>query len=119
MSKYILVMSLLFGCSNECPDKKFAEKFEKTINTLELLKSKGITQSNNLDSINIASQIITALTGVRPNLSHDYTVAYLEENFKNDTTQWRKWYEENKCKVNEATFDSTALRVRSNYKQQK
>ena len=119
MSKYILAISLLFaGCRNQCPDKKFAEKFENTIKTLELLKSNGITQNNNLDSINIADQIITSLTGIRPHISHDYTVAYLEKDFKNDTTEWHKWYEENKCKVNETTFDSTALRIRSNYKTQ-
>lgn len=115
MIKYILVASILFGGCNQCDDNKFVEKFEKTIKTLEVLKSDGITKSNTFDSVKIASQIISALTDIRPRISYNYTVIYSEENFKGDTSKWNKWYKENKCKVTEARYDAVSSRVRYNY----
>ena len=116
MIKYILAMCLLFGECQKCPGKKFELKFQETIKRLELLKSNGITPDNTVDSIKIASQVITTLTGIKPNISYDYTVVYLEKDFENDTSQWSKWYQENKCKVNEAKFDSIYKRVKLTYK---
>jgi hypothetical protein len=108
-------MFLLFDSCYQCPDKNFEAKFNNTIKTLELLKTEGITPRNNIDSIKIASQILTSLTGIRPHIAYNYTVTYLEKDFENDSNEWHKWYEENKCKMNEAMFDSTALKVRANY----
>jgi len=115
MIRYIIVISFLSACNKQCTDKYFIEKFDKTIKVLEQLKSNGITQYNTIDSIKIASQIITTLTGIRPHISYDYTVVYHEKDFQKDSAQWYKWYEENKCKVTKKTFDDISFRIRSNY----
>lgn len=115
MIKYILVAVILFAGCNQCDDKIFVEKFEKTIKSLELLKSDGITQSNTLDSVKIASEIITSLTGTRPRISFNYTAVYSEEKFKADTIKWHKWYKENRCNMTGSVFDAVSSKVRSNY----
>jgi hypothetical protein len=115
MIKIIFFLFLFSESCHQCDDKNFDAKFKYTINKLELLKSEGISFQNTIDSIKISSQILSSLTGIKPHISFDYTVTYLEKDFKNDSTKWYRWHEKNKCSVTVATFDSIASKVRSNY----
>lgn len=116
MIKYSLIIGILFWGCNQCGDKNFEISFNQTINKLERLKSNGISQNNNVDSVTVASNVIFTLTTIRPQLSFDYTATYLEKDFKSDSIKWRAWYENNKCKMTRQIFDSVYEKAKLDYK---
>jgi hypothetical protein len=115
MTKYILAIYVLGVSCFQCPDRNFEMKFAHTLKKLELLKNNGITPTNTMDSVKIASRIIEMLTGIRPKISYNYTVTYLEKDYKSDSIQWHTWYHENKCKITEATYDTICNRAKTKY----
>lgn len=106
---------LFFGCK-PCADSGFYLKFQNQIRKMELLKSEGISVKNSTDSVDIASQTLFLITGVKAKISRNYTFLYYHDDFKNDSLQWNNWYVQNKCKVTEAFFDSIYSQVTLNYK---
>ena len=116
MIKFVFIISFLFGHCCQCHDQYFEMRFKEVIKKLELLKSAGITSTNNIDSIKIASQVLSSLTGARPHISYNYTVTYSEKDFRIDSIKWNEWYQKNKCKVSKQLFDSIYQHILLNYK---
>jgi hypothetical protein len=110
---FFLVLAL--GC-RPCEDIRFKSKFQNQIRKLEMLKSYGVSAANTTDSIDIASNTLFLITGTKAKISRNYTYLYYHEDFTTDSTKWNRWYEENRCKVTEALFDSIYSIVIESYK---
>jgi len=118
MKKYLAGICLLsFGC-RPCADSNFKAKFQNQIEKLELLKFEGVSLQNSTDSIDVASQTVFLITGVKPKILRNFSYAYYEDDFKNDSIKWSNWYEQNKCNVNEAFFDSIYLKAKVTYQEE-
>jgi hypothetical protein len=100
--KFLIAFCLIgLGC-RPCINRDFQLKFQNQIKKLELLKSEGVSLHNSTDSIDIASETLFLITGIKAKISRNYTFLYYADDFKNDSIKWNNWYEQNKCKVNEA-----------------
>lgn len=118
MIKFVITFSLIgMGC-RPCIDRNFQLKFQKQIKKLELLKSEGVSLQNSTDSINIASETLFSITGIKAKISRNFTFLYNANDFTSDSIKWNNWYEQNKCEVNETSFDSIYSRVFLAYKAQ-
>ena len=111
--KYLLCTFIFFlSCNASCSiDLIFNESFNKAIKRLEKLQLQGVSLENPKDSVEISGEILNQLTGHKPLLREDYSLSYLDSDFKNDLKIWRSWYKKNKCALTKKDFDDASQKA--------
>lgn len=110
-----MAITLLASCKESCEvDANFKNVFDISINKVnEYDKFRGTVSDSMKSNFYFSTEYLEKLTQIKANFQWTDVLPYYESRSqcRADIKNWRKWYEENKCRITKEYSDSIKLSV--------
>jgi hypothetical protein len=110
---FLLIVSLLCSCrSSRCiVEKKAVDQFNEKISLIKSFQEKNVEVSK--DNYLSALIFLTNVTGVPSRAEYSHTFGYRNEQYyREDMQAWRKWLDQNRCKLTTAYIDTVLSKAK-------
>jgi hypothetical protein len=109
---YLNIFLAVISCKSNCDvNNQFKNEFEKSLNFLIKTESDTSFLYQTSDKRN-AVFFLEEVTGIESNINKSQVFIYeTKEQLENDISNWRDWYDKNKCKYNDKNFDSIKAEI--------